>query len=93
MTIGTGELELNDFGFSNSGGFGAGTFTLFYGSTPIVGSLGSNVSGTVLGLNATLSKADGGNDLVLVVVPEPATAMLFLVGMSAFAARRKRRQP
>jgi hypothetical protein len=89
LAIGNGALELSDFVFSDSGGFGPGTFTLFDSSTPIVGSLGSNVSGTVLGFSATLSMADSGKDLMLVVAPEPVTSALLVIGLGALTARRK----
>jgi hypothetical protein len=90
LSIGNGLLNLNDFVFTDAGGFAGGSFTLFDGASPIVGTLGSSLSGTVLGLNATLGLADNGNDLVLVVVPEPGTAFALLAGLSALALRRKR---
>ena len=34
--------------------------------------------------------ADGGNDVTLLAVPEPGSAVLLLLGLSVFAARRRR---
>jgi fibronectin-binding autotransporter adhesin len=90
LTIGNGLLDLNDFVFTNAGGFAEGSYTLFDGIAPIAGSLGGNLTGAVLGLNGTLGFADGGNDLVLVVVPEPGTALVLLAGLGALVSRRKR---
>jgi len=80
LTIGSGALDLGDFSFTTLGGFGAGTYTLFDTNTSIVGSFGSNLTSTIGGMNAVLSFANGGQDIVLTVtaVPEPATyATLF----------------
>lgn len=92
LTIGTGALDFADFGFSAISGFGAGTYTLI-DATSIVGTLGSNLSGTVGGLDAVLSIS--GNDLVLTVpsaIPEPASfATLAGVAMLGCAALRRRR--
>ncbi|MFA6287716.1 MAG: PEP-CTERM sorting domain-containing protein [Opitutaceae bacterium] len=75
LSIGTGALDLNDFSFTTLGGFGVGTYTLFDTSTSIVGSFGSNLTGTLGGFNAVLSFANGNQDIVLTVttVPEPST--------------------
>jgi autotransporter-associated beta strand protein len=90
LSIGTGVLDLNDFVFTDAGGFGEGTYTLFDGTAAINGTLGSNLIGSVLGLSATLGFADNGNDIVLVVVPEPGTAIALFAGLSVLALRRKR---
>ena len=67
--------------FGRAGSFGAGTYTLFDTAAPIAGSLDLlNTSGFVLGLPATLAFADGGNDLVLNVVPEPSSLALLSLG-------------
>ncbi|MFA6961552.1 MAG: autotransporter-associated beta strand repeat-containing protein [Opitutaceae bacterium] len=96
LSIGTALLNFDDFSFSALSGFGAGTYTLFDTSTSIVGTLGSSLTGTINGLNATLSLSFDGTDILLTVasaVPEPATAGL-LAGMSvllgACIVRRKR---
>ena len=75
LTIGTGTPDFNDFSFTTLSGFGAGTYTLFDTSASIVGSFGANLTGTVGGMNAVLSFANSGQDIVLTVtaVPEPST--------------------
>jgi len=91
LTIGAGALEFNDFSFLTLAGFGAGTYTLIDTTNAISGTLGSGLSGTVGGLDATLGLANG-QDIVLNVVPEPAT--WGLAGIGAFLAicglRRRR---
>jgi hypothetical protein len=91
LTIGNGILDLDDFVFSDSGGFGAGTYTLFDGVTPIAAALGSHVSGMVLGMPATLGFADGNTDIILTVVPEPNTTAAVLCGLGLLAGLRRRR--
>lgn len=91
LNIGTG-LDLDDFSFTGVAGFGVGTYTLFNTSQPIVGELGSNLSGTVLGFDATLQYADGGNDLVLVVVPEPGTVATLIGGVATLLGWQRSRR-
>lgn len=92
LNIGTG-LDLDDFSFSDSGGFGTGTYTLFDSGTDILGALGLNFTGTVLGYEATLAFAGGVNghdDLVLLVgapVPEPGALLSLLTGALVLARR------
>lgn len=90
LMIGAAALDLNDFVFTDAGGFGAGTYTLFDGTSLINGTLGSSLTGTVLGLDATLRFADNGNDIELVVVPESGAAMVLLAGLGVLALRRRR---
>jgi hypothetical protein len=93
LTIGSGMLEFNDFNFTALTGFGPGTYTLFDTSAAITGSLGSSLSGSVGGFSATLSLADGGNDVVLTVVPEPTGMVLAgmgLLGMIGMARASRR---
>lgn len=89
--IGSGVLEFGDFSFTAGTGFNAGTYTLF---TSVVGTMGSNLTGTVGGLNATISQT--GNDIILTTVsavPEPSTfAALAGVGAIGAALLRRRRQ-
>ncbi|CAM2921996.1 autotransporter-associated beta strand repeat-containing protein [Rariglobus hedericola] len=93
LTIGTGALDWNDFSFTTLSGYGVGTYTLFSTTTSIVGTMGSNLTGTVGGLNGTLSIS--GNDIVLTVsaIPEPSTYALIggvlSLGLAA-TLRRKR---
>ncbi len=87
-----GTLQLNgqqfaDFTFNNLAGFGAGTYTLF-DATTITGSLGASVAGTIGGLGSTLSVS--GNDVILTVVPEPATLSLLAGTAIGLLARRRR---
>ena len=86
-------LQWSDMTFDVLAGFGAGTYTLIDASS-ISGSLGSNVTGTVGGLAATLG-ISAGKDLVLTVtsVPEPGTMVLLaagLISLIAYAWRRRK---
>jgi autotransporter-associated beta strand protein len=86
------EFSLGDFAFTDGGGFAPGAYVLLDTSADILGSLGST-TGTVLGLDATLSFANGANgrdDLILTVVPEPSSAILLLGGLGFLAAPRRR---
>jgi autotransporter-associated beta strand protein len=91
LAIGAGVLEFDDFLFSTFGGFAMGDYVLFDGTVPITGSLGPIVSGTLGGLDANLQLADGGNDVVLHVVPEPGSVALLFGGVALLTSRRRRR--
>jgi autotransporter-associated beta strand protein len=94
LNIGTGVLAFNDFEFSSIGALPAGVYTLFDTSSAIVGSLDSNpanLTGAVGSFNATLGFSDGGRDLVLTVVPEPASAALLLAGAGVLLGGHRRR--
>jgi autotransporter-associated beta strand protein len=90
ITIGLGELNFNDFTFTALSGFAPGVYTLFDGVNPITGSLGSSLVGVIGGYDSTLSLADGTNDLILTVVPEPTS--LGLLGAAATLIIRRRRR-
>lgn len=89
----TGVLNFDDFTFNALSGFGAGTYTLLDASTSITGTLGSELTGTIGGLDGVLSIS--GQDIILTVtaIPEPSS-YVSLAGISAlaFAARRNRRR-
>ena len=91
LNIGTG-LNFTDFTFSTLSGFGSGgNYTLFSTTSAILGTLGTT-TGTISGLNATLQIS--GNDLVLNVVPEPATWGLLAASLTTvMVLRRRRRNP
>jgi hypothetical protein len=67
LNIGSGVLEFNDFVFTNLGGLTSGPYTLFDTGLPIIGTLGSSLSGSIGAFSATLGLGDGGNDIVLTV--------------------------
>jgi autotransporter-associated beta strand protein len=88
LNLGSG-FGLSDFNFTDAGGFGQGTYVLFATNNPIQGTLGSNATGSVLGLNATLQFANGGDELVLNVVPEPGMGMTLLAGLGVLVGVRR----
>jgi len=83
LTIGAGILEIDDFQFTVFSNFGPGAYTLIHGTSPILGSLGPDVTETIDGLDATLAIGNGGSDLVLNVVPEPASLLLAVMAVGA----------
>jgi len=94
ISLGSG-LDLDDFAFSDAGGFAPGAYVLFDSDTGIVGDLGPNAAGNVLGLDASLSittSAGGHQELVLNVVPEPGASLLLLLGAGCLPLRRRSRR-
>ena len=79
--------QFSNFNFTTASGFGPGSYVLVYAAS-ISGSLGSNTSGTIDGLPASL--AVQGNNLVVNVVPEPSALALLGVGLLACAWRRRK---
>jgi hypothetical protein len=90
-TLYLGNQEYGDFMYTALSGFGAGEYVLIDAGV-ISGSLGTNLSGAVGGLPATLKVS--GNDLVLNVVPEPGVWVLLGMGflMGAIGRRKKGRR-
>ena len=88
-------LDLDDFSsFTDAGGFGPGTLhVLFNTPNPIVGTLGANVSGTVLGSPATLQISGDGDALQLMVVPEPSGPVSLVGGIAVLLGWRRRGRP
>ncbi len=96
LKIGSGLLNFDDFDFSFIAGLPSGMqseFTLFDTGSPIVGTLGGSLSGQINGTDAFISFGDGGNDIVLTVVPvpEPGTAFVGIALLGAAMGRRRRR--
>jgi autotransporter-associated beta strand protein len=90
VAIGTGLLGFNDFAFTTLTGFAPGTYTLFDTSTAISGSLdNANLTGSLGGFTGTLGFAESGQDLVLVVVPEPGSAALLLASFGSLLGLRR----
>ena len=81
--------QFSNFTFTPMAGFGPGTYDLIAFASSS-GSLGTNRSGTIDGLQATL--AVQGNDLVLNVTPEPSTFVLLYVGAIGLAGWAWRRR-
>jgi hypothetical protein len=88
--IGVDTLVWDDFAFTTVSGFGGGTYVLISSADGWFGSVG-DLSGEIDGLDATISL--NGNDLVLTVIPEPATVTmmfgLLAAGILWFRKRRK----
>lgn len=94
LNIGSSLLEFSDFSFGTLSGFGPGSYVLFDTNTTIQGTLGSVTSGLIGGYTGSIGFANGGQDLVLTVVPEPGTATLLGIGLFAAlgCARRRSRK-
>ena len=88
LTIGTGLLGLNDFDFTIGE---TGLYTLFDTTTLIDGALdAADLTGTIDGFNVALALGDGGNDLILNVIPEPGSIALLGVFACGWLIRRRR---
>ena len=81
--------QFGDFNFTTSPASVPGTYDLIDAGT-IIGSLGTNTSGTVGGYPATL--AVQGGDLELNVTPEPSTLALLAAGTAGLVGCRLRRR-
>ena len=83
------DQQFSDFNFTSPGDVERGSYTLIDAGS-IHGSLGNSLSGTIDGLPASL--AVQGDDLLLTVVPEPSTFVLFgvaAIGLLEYAWRRR----
>ena len=85
--------QFTDFNFMWSTNFGPGSYDLIDAGS-ILGSLGSNASGTIDGYAATLAVQSSGSnqDLVLNVTPEPGTLALLgagTIGLLSYGLRRR----
>ena len=102
-TPGTGDLilagnlalngqQFSDFNFTWTNNFGPGAYDLIESGSVPSGSLGTNVSGAIDGLPASI--AVQGNDLVLTVssVPEPGTLVLLAVAVSVLGTGLRRQK-
>jgi autotransporter-associated beta strand protein len=89
LSIGLGGLEFDDFTFATLAGFQAGTYTLFDTTAPLLGTLGSDLTGTIGGLDAMLLLSANNQDVLLTVVPEPSSVAMLLGGMLILARRRR----
>jgi len=92
LNIGLGALDFGDFAFSPLAGFDTGgTYTLFDGTLPIVGTFGGITSGLINGQMFQLQLADNNNDLILAPVPEPASAAMCIAAFGLLTLGRRRR--
>ncbi|MCE5277474.1 MAG: autotransporter-associated beta strand repeat-containing protein [Planctomycetaceae bacterium] len=89
LTIGSGLLNWDDFVFTGTV-TGPRTYTLFDTGAAISGTLGTNLSGKIGSFDGTLSMSESGQDILLTVIPEPATMSLLVLGGLAALIRRRR---
>lgn len=93
LRIGLGTLEWDDFQFTDVGGLTLGTYVLISSDSPIVGTLGANLSGMIGSYMTTLSMANAGHDIVLNVIPEPGAAVLTGLALVVLGSVLGRRRP
>lgn len=93
LTIGSGVLEFDDFLFTVLAGLTERDYVLFDGTLPINGTLGANLSGVLApGFTGSLQFADGTNDLVLHVIPEPGSVSAMIAGFGMLLGLRRHRR-
>ncbi len=91
LNIGTSLLGFNSFTFATTGGFGAGTTYNLFTSDALTGTLNAaDLTGIIGGFNSTLSIS--GNNVLLTVVPEPATWALLAGSLTTLVVFRRRRR-
>jgi autotransporter-associated beta strand protein len=91
LSIGTGVLEFDDFALTAVAGFlPVADYTLFDGNLPILGTLGVNRTGLINGFLAELRLADSDRDIVLHVIPEPASGLVLAAGAMGLVGLRRR---
>ncbi|CAM2992036.1 autotransporter-associated beta strand repeat-containing protein [Rariglobus hedericola] len=96
LNISNGVFDLSNLVFTTVTGYSAGTYTLFSSSSSVVGSFGSNVTGTLGGLNVVLAFGNAGTTIDLIVtssaIPEPSTfaGLSGLVALGCASLRRRR---
>jgi fibronectin-binding autotransporter adhesin len=92
IDIGSGVLEFDDFNFVPQAGFSDGfDYVLFDGTVPVTGTLGASLTGAIGAFSGQIMFADGGNDIVVHVVPEPNAALALLGGTAVILGIRRRR--
>ncbi len=89
--LNVGTLDTTDFTFTTGVGFGAGTYVLFDANSAIAGSIGTASVDFGGGITGTLSIDNINNDVLLTVVPEPASTLLVGVGLVLVLWRSGRR--
>jgi autotransporter-associated beta strand protein len=82
-----GGIDFDNFTFLPGAGFGPGVYTLIDATT--ISGLGAGTAGTVGSYGATLSIDVDDQDLVLTVVPEPASLGLMGLMVAAVLLRRR----
>ncbi len=92
LNIGAGVLGFGNFAFTETTVLNAGdVFVLFDTTSPIVGVLAGDSSGTMSGgLFGQIRVSLDGTDLELAVVPEPASGALLLASLAGVAGLRRR---
>jgi hypothetical protein len=85
-----GTLSSSEFSFTLDTGFGAGQYVLFDTSASIVGTIDTSPF-ALGGFTASLGLANGGQDLVLNVIPEPSAYLLLTMSLLFLVTFRRRR--
>ncbi len=93
LRIGAGLLEKSDFTFNLRSGFTAGTYTLFDTSLTVNGTLSGAAGALDIdfggGYSGTIGLSGDGTDIILTVIPEPATVGMAVAGLALMVLRRR----